>query len=364
MKILVLCSDYPDNFGGISLNYVHTRNVYYIKRGYDVTVLNFSANKSYEKDYIKVISLREYKENADKQSYDLCVCHAANIKFHYLFLKKEDFRFKHIVFFYHGHEVMKLNDYPVDYSYVKGNHLSRLFTPIYDWAKLKMWKSYITKNINKVELVFVSEWMRDTFLKNIKLSETVLRNKKLHIIYNCISSRFETCTWNSKSNKKYDFVTIRGNIDTSKFAIDFVNELAFHNPKSTFLVVGKGQYFEHYKKAPNIVRIEKYMNQDEIIEVLNSSKCALMPTRLDAQGVMTCEMATFGIPVITSDIPVCRYVLSDYSNVRYIENEKPDVDLMEILSRIPQINTKNNRFFVSETVQKELDLYENLCLES
>ena len=42
MKILVLCADYPDLNGGISLNYVHTRNVSYItKWKVDVTVLNF-----------------------------------------------------------------------------------------------------------------------------------------------------------------------------------------------------------------------------------------------------------------------------------------------------------------------------------
>ena len=36
-----------------------------------------------------------------------------------------------------------------------------------------------------------------------------------------------------------------------------------------------------------------------------------MPTRADAQGVMACEMATFGIPLITSNIDVCKEVFKE-----------------------------------------------------
>lgn len=361
MKILVLCSNYPDNNGSIGLNYAHVRNVYYKKEGHHVTVLNFNATKNYVKDGVKVITKDSYVSKKNESFYDLVICHAANIKYHYRFLKKEEKCFKHIVFFYHGHEVMKLNDYPKDYSFIKGNHISRLITPLYDKIKLSLWKSFITKHYAKIELVFVSEWMRDTFLLNIHLSDNILSRIRMHVIYNCISKRFEEDSWNSLTEKKYDFVTIRGNIDTSKFAIDFVNQLAFTNPNASFLIVGKGDFFKHFKKAPNVSRIEKYMNQDEIVETLNASRCALMPTRLDAQGVMACEMATFGIPVITSDIPVCRYVLEGFSNVRYIQNEQSNVDLLEILSDTPSLKVKNKRFFEEETVQKELDLFDSIC---
>lgn len=361
MRLLVLCSNYPDNNGSIGLNYVHVRNVFYKRKGYDVVVINFSATDDYVKDDICVLSLSSFYANEKTQSFDVVVCHAANIRNHYKFLCHEKNNIKKIVFFYHGHEVMKLSDYPIDYPYLKKNRFKRLLSPIYDWYKLATWKRYLSRNIDRIELVFVSEWMRDTFLKNIKLKDDLLPENKQHVIYNCISKRFEVGDWDKGDNKKYDYVTIRGNIDTSKFAIDLVNDLAFANPEAKFLIVGKGEFFNHYKKAPNIARIEHYMNQDEIIEVLNDSKCALMPTRLDAQGVMACEMATFGIPVITSDIPVCRYVLSGFSNVAYISNDNKNTNLNDVLSTTSLPQEKSTRFFEVETVQKELDLFKTIC---
>ena len=64
------------------------------------------------------------------------------------------------------------------------------------------------------------------------------------------------------------------------------------------------------------------MNHDEIVEMLNLSRYALMPTRTDAQGLMMCEMAAFGIPVITSDIPVCHEVFDGFKNVFFISNDE------------------------------------------
>lgn len=107
-KILVLVQDYPNNNGGVALMYVHVRNKYYIQHNIDVTVLNFSSVDDYVIDNIRVITENTYKEKNIK--YDLVVSHAANIKNHYRFLKKYDNRFEHMIFFFHGHEVVMLNE--------------------------------------------------------------------------------------------------------------------------------------------------------------------------------------------------------------------------------------------------------------
>lgn len=361
MKILVLCADYPDLNGGISLNYVHTRNIaYQHKWGVDVTVLNFKTQFNYVKDEIKVISLQHFKKNLGEH-YDILVCHAANLKNHYAFLKKYDKLFSRIVFFYHGHEVMKITkEYPKEYGYKKRNILFNAFVPLYDFIKLRTWRKYILSNITKVNLVFVSEWMYDVFLKNTGINKSQIEGKS-SIIYNSVSKNYETLRYDTNFPKEYDYITIRGNIDTSKFAIDLVNKFAFANPTKKFLIVGRGEYFDHYKKSANIERIEKFLDQNEIVELLNKSRCALMPTRCDAQGVMACEMATFGIPLITSDIFVCRAVLKGFPNVGLISNSSDGSDLIEITSRIsPCIENVNNRFFENETVGKEVQLFKEL----
>ena len=61
-KILVLAEDYPDLSGSVSLMYIHTRNIQYVKRGFDVVVLNFSAETNYQIDGIRVITERTYDE--------------------------------------------------------------------------------------------------------------------------------------------------------------------------------------------------------------------------------------------------------------------------------------------------------------
>lgn len=117
-KILVLTADYPDGSGGVSLMYVHIRNKYYIQHGINVTVLNFKTNLNYEIDGVRVISLKSYQDSGEQ--YDVLVAHAANLRNHYLFLKKYDRRFTHMVFFFHGHEILKINEvYPTPYDYVK-----------------------------------------------------------------------------------------------------------------------------------------------------------------------------------------------------------------------------------------------------
>ena len=111
IKILVLTEDYPNNNGGIALNYVHARNVYYYTNGISVDNLSFAAEKTYMLDGIRVLSLRDYRK--EKKSYDLLLLHAINIRHHYRFLKVYGKRFKHFIFFFHGHEVMRINK---DYS--------------------------------------------------------------------------------------------------------------------------------------------------------------------------------------------------------------------------------------------------------
>ena len=70
-------------------------------------------------DGIKVISLKSYKN--DNTKYDVLVLHAANIRNHYKFLKKYGQKFSRLLFFFHGHEVLKINEvYPKPYDYVRG----------------------------------------------------------------------------------------------------------------------------------------------------------------------------------------------------------------------------------------------------
>ena len=364
MRVLVLATAYPELDGSKNMYYVHTRNLYYIQKGIEVEVLNFSTCQEYEIDGIKVFGLEHYQNRYNNQSYDILILHAANIRYHYKFIKKYGTKFPKFLFFFHGHEVLRCSKiYPKPYDYVKdSNFIKETVKDIYDIYKLKFWKKVFLKCLEKSWFVFVSQWMFDEFKKWIKLSENELKNR-YSIIYNCIGSVFETESYKKDYKKKYDFVCVRRNLDGSKYGVDIIVRLAYNNPNKSFYLIGKGDYFRYRSKPENLIVENKNLNHKEIISLLNASRCALMPTRTDAQGVMACEMATFGIPLITSDIPVCREVFSGFENVTYISNEKCDISLEGICDKISNKFRKNEKYFAKNTCGKEVCLLNELYTE-
>ena len=359
MKILVLCTDYPNQDNRASLHYIHVRNKYYLEKGIDVIVLNFFSNKDYEFEGIKVISLESYKNRYKDEEYDILLSHAPNLRNHYLFMKKYEEKFNRIIFFFHGHEVLKTSKvYPKPYFYIKKDGIiKRIIQDAYDEIKLTTWRHYLKKLSYKSEFIFVSEWMKNEFLKWTRIEKNIIEHRS-HIIYNGIHSEYEINSYNSSSKKIYDFITIRAYLDGSKYCVDLLCDIAKRNPKRKFLLVGKGKYFNYNTKPDNLDWIDGHLRHSEIIDLLNKSKCALMLTRTDAQGLMMCEMASFGIPLITSNISVCKEVLNDFNNVIYVDNDYIEqVDSIDINSFSTQISKKNEMFFKNNTCQKEVKLF-------
>lgn len=56
-------------------------------------------------------------------------------------------------------------------------------------------------------------------------------------------------------------------------------------------------------------------------------------TRRDTQRVMSCELATYGIPLITSDLPVCRERFSRLDSVSFISNNIKQVNLSDMYNK-------------------------------
>lgn len=84
-----------------------------------------------------------------------------------------------------------------------------------------------------------------------------------------------------------------------------------------------------------------------------------MLTRRDTQGVMSCELATYGIPLITSDIPVCHEIFDDFEHVYYLNNDLRNIDLLTLcLERVAvkRNNIKYYKFNYENTVKKEEEI--------
>lgn len=359
MKLLILCENYPNLEGGRAMAFAHTRNLAYSQAGINVEVLNFSSKLDYVIDGVNVYSVSSIK-NKDINEYDIVVSHAPNIRNHLPFLLKHIRSIKNLVFFFHGHEVLKINAvYSKPYDFIKESGIRVTFQNIYDELKFFLLRIFISFYYKKIFFVFVSSWMKEQFFHWIHPNESFVRGRNA-ITYNSVSSVFEKMSYTYSSPKEYDYITIRSNLDGSKYAIDIVNDLAKSNPNNKFLVIGKGDFFNHYSKADNITWLNCTLKQSEMIEWMNKSRCALMPTRTDAQGVMMCEMEAFGMPVITSDIPVCHEVFDGFENVGFIKNEKTDIQLSPIYNRISPFHGKHEKYFLKNTSAREIALFKSL----
>lgn len=356
MRVLVACADYPSE-NSRALQFVHVRNKYYIKAGIDVTVLNFSCSIGYEFEGINVVSLKEFKGDSD--GFDVLICHAPNLRNHYRFIKEEHESFKKIIYFFHGHEIVKINDvYPKPYDFKRRGIIKYIVQGVYDCLKLYVWKKYFENEKNDNLLIFVSNSLKDDFFYYTKARKDLLE-KRCRVIYNSVGEVFEKECYNEQAEKKYDFITIRSDIDNSVYCIDLVTRIAKLNPEKKFLLIGKGEYFEHNQQPENLIHINKSLKQEDLLKYIDASYCALMPTRRDSQGVMACELATYGIPVITSDLKVCKEVFEGFSNVREIS----DSDILEPLNlKIEKscIRNKNEKYFFKDTVAIEIELLEDL----
>ena len=316
MKLLVLSETYPHTNSIYQMAYVHSRNIQYKKQGVEVEVLSFSAKSAYEYENIAVLPPTAH---IDFSNYDAVVSHAPNIRNHYKILRKNLSKIKNLILFFHGHEALVMEQYyPTPYPWQKQpNKISLLLRRAYDHLKLYLLRNLLNKE--NVRAIYVSKWMRSEATHCMKLDKQI--DSKNIIIHNAINESFYKKRYTPTSNFLADFITIRP-LDGAKYAVDKVVQLAENNPDFSFHIYGKGDYFKHNTLPSNVEVFDTFIEQKNIPSLLDQYRAAIMPTRLDAQGVMMCEMASYGIPTIVSDLPVCREMLSEFSNCTFIKNSK------------------------------------------
>jgi glycosyltransferase involved in cell wall biosynthesis len=359
-KILVLVSGYPSKNNAYNCTWAHIRNRFYIKAGYNVNVLVMDVDIPYVINEVDVITYAEAKKNTERGEYDLIISHSPNIRKHIPFLWK--FTKIPVLLFMHGTEsCYAVGDYPKPYPYMESNKFKLIVRNTYDYLKSIVLKYYILSRKESIKLIFVSNIIKSYFEKNIYS----LRGNYVNwsVINNSLNPLFLNSTYTPHKVLKADFVTLRS-LDHSKFAIDLVVASAKANPSYTFHIYGKGKYFEYNKLPKNVMVFDYHIEQDLIPELLNEYRCALMPTRWDTQGVMVGEMATFGMPVITTNIDVNKEMLSDFENVTMLEEEsfsiKNGFDNIKIVSLS---KPNKERFSLSNTIDKELIEIKKMCGE-
>lgn len=352
-KVLVLCSGYPSKSNPYNCTWAHTRNRYYVQNDVSVDVLVNEAVQPYSIDGVDVVSRSCAEDRLAKGAYDCVLSHSPNIRWHIPFLLKVDS--VPIVLFMHGSESMFINlDYPEPYSFERPSFISYVARNVYDFLKFRLLKRFILSRKKNIHIVFVSEWMKSMFSKNVFDVDNAVVDHS--VINNSLNKKFLELTYEPLSEFSADFVTLR-RLDNSKYAIDLVVEMAAGNPDKTFHIYGRGRYFSFNACPSNVKVFDRHIEADEIPVLLNSYRFALMPTRCDAQGVMVCEMAAYGMPVITSDIDVSHEMFDGVPNVKLLplsEFGRPFVG--DDFSVCSGGGVAKQRFDISNNMKKELEL--------
>ncbi len=362
MKILILVENYPTLESRYPMAYVHSRVLDYLKldNEFKIKVLSFTAKDEYEYEGVSVIPKTSYQPNWA----DMVISHAPNIKNHKKFISSHNL--KNVLFFIHGHEVLSISKYyPKPYSFLRKEKIKRYLSMVYDFVKLPIMRRFFISS-KSFHFIFVSNWMKEETFTSLQLKDNI----NYSVIYNPINHIFVKNSYSLiNDDYEYDFITVRP-FDGSKYCIDQVIALAKSHQDKKFLLVGTGRFFNHFDKPKNVKIINEFLTPETLCMYMDKARCALMPTKLDAQGVMMCEMASYGIPIITSNITIAREVLEGYKGAFFIEHDETFLN-SSILNEIESLHGSNisslkskdilrSRFGLDETTKKEIHLFKSL----
>ena len=331
MKILFLAEAYPSAEHPYAMGFVHARAKQQLAAGHEVAVLSFSAAGAYSHEGVRVCAEPDLRDVA---RFDIVHAHAPNLRNHLRWL------YRHgdmpLLIFVHGHELLLTRRYyPRPYPFQRSLRERFAFASqaLYDPIKLRALRYFCaarSRQRQRFGFVFVSEWMRREAVACNPWLATGLLEVPNEVISNAVHPAFLQRGYRRAIDPLADVVCIRP-FDNPKYAIDELVAWAWRAPRLSFHLYGDGRYFEHFPPPPNMQVFPRFIEQKDIPDLLDRYRAAAMPTRLDSQGVMACEMATYGIPLVTSDLDVPRQMLQGFGNVRFVASAEAAAECLTAL---------------------------------
>lgn len=355
MRILVLVQAYPSLEKPYSQAFVHARVLHYQQQGWRVDVLSFGSKLPYMFEGVQVWP--ESYLTKKTPCYDVWVSHAPNLRNHLRLILSWKKKWTRLVWVIHGHEVLiKQNYYPPPYAWMPQPSPLMLWADrCYDHVKLRVLTFFLSRMFlqGKIQLIFVSQWIKGAFLKGIPVASDLF-NASASVIANPVHPAFLQSEWSPPREPKADFITIRP-IDESRCCLDQIYAWAQSHPDVRFDIYGKGQFFQVHPLLPNLRWYDTFFTQNELPGLFKHYRAGLMPTRHDTQGVSVCEMATLGMPVLTSNLAVCHEMLDGFPRTGFLP-ESGEVDLAGFLNQELRPRGDFLSFSPDQTVQKEIQV--------
>lgn len=374
--ILTVVTGYPSENNKYFNNFVHSRVKAYQREGIDSEVFIIGGKQSsYTYDGVTVScgdsSTLSSIVNSNKSI--TCVCfHFLNVP---MFKAIKRIRTDvSITIFVHGNEALWW------YERIFPDKFAN-FVQVLKFVKYAVKNTrrilYIRRRINclrnNVNIVCVSEWMKNIAVKNWRINETKVRT---HIIPNIIDENvFPYCE--KELDLRFNILMIRS-FTNGKYALDvamdIIKELQKYPEKEKLhiSIYGDGWLFEKYtnrvKSYQNVELNRRMLPHGEIPIIHAKNGIFLCPTRQDAQGVSMCEAMSSGLVPISSNNTAIPEFLPEKFNLAFSSPQEAAKRIIEIIRKPEEYTTLSRsvstfireKCSVRETTNRELELMRDL----
>ena len=346
-KKLVLTKQYPSYTDIYKYGFLHTRVKAYKENNNLVDIFRISKEpdilyREFEGVDISCGDAKLLEETLSSGQYDHVLVHLVDT---YMWSVLEKFIDKiKVTIWVHGAEIDTWDKRAYNFKDMSEEEIARQ-KKLSD-ARVKFWKSILSKKYPNLHLVFVSEYLKNDSLAGIGID---LDKESYSIVHNYIDTKlFEYQKKDSNFRKKIFSVrpyhSHRYANDTAAEAIKILSKKEFFEDLE-FCLIGDGKLFdiitEPLREYQNVKLEKRFLLQSQIAQYHKKYGIFLVPTRGDSQGVSRDEaMASGLVPVTTRTSAVPEFVDENCGILAEPESPEELANAIEYLYKNPDEFTK------------------------
>lgn len=373
---LIVTPTYPSSNHLYLSGFVHSRVREYRRRGVRPVVVcafaSYAYQCAYEFEGVRVLrgGLTDLLSTLNKHDFNKIGLHFFDEHYGLVLDRASGNKDTEVLLWCHGPETLFW-----DLPRVNGAYFAKPVAPDANTVARYKAMERVVRSFERrpnVKWIFVSEWMRQRSreLLGLEFERSV-------VIPNTIDTQLFSPVAKSDVDRRR-VLMIRRYDNEQKYAVDLavqaIVELS-HRPvfsKLEFTIVGDGPshetLFAPLAGLPNITFVKRFASHEEIAKLHASHGIGLFPTRYDSQGVSSCEAASSGLVVVSSDSSAIAQFIPPSLGLLAPENEAMGLaNIIERFANDPSLHARTSKKLSAHirglcgsdaTIAKELALLE------